>query len=96
MQFIPPFLALCLWSCSHPPVIFRIYDINNDNFIVKEELSTVLKVMVSKYISEEDIAAIVEQTFKEGDSDSDGKLSFEDFRKIILHTDIGQRLTIGF
>jgi Ca2+-binding EF-hand superfamily protein len=76
--------------------VFKIYDIKKDGFIDKEELLTVLKMMVSTYVSQTDLDAIVEQTFREADFDKDDQLSFEEFRHVIEHTDIGQRLSIGF
>ena len=76
--------------------MFKIYDIKKDGFIDKEELMEVLKMMVSTYVNQSDLVAIVDQTFREADFDKDEKLSFEEFTHVIEHTDIGQRLSIGF
>ena len=81
---------------SPSPVVFRIYDIKADGYIDKDELLEVIQMMVGTHVGKADLDAVVAQTFKEADSDLDGKLSFKEFRHVIEHTDIGQRLSIGF
>lgn len=76
--------------------VFRIYDIKADGYIDKDELLEVIQMMVGTHVGKADLDAVVAQTFKEADSDLDGKLSFKEFRHVIEHTDIGQRLSIGF
>lgn len=51
---------------------------------------------VKDYITDDELAQIVAQTFEEADTDKDGKLSFAEFRQVIEHTDIEERLSISF
>lgn len=76
--------------------IFQIYDIKNDGFIDTEEMSEVIKIMAGDYITDDELAQIVKQTFDEADMDKDGKLSFAEFRQVIEHTNIQERLSISF
>uniref|UniRef100_A0A3P9NC33 EF-hand calcium binding domain 1 n=1 Tax=Poecilia reticulata TaxID=8081 RepID=A0A3P9NC33_POERE len=67
---------------------FRVYDLNNDKFISKDEIFHMLKHSFIKWPSEEDpdegIKDVVEITMKKMDLDHDGLLSFDDFQKSVL------------
>ncbi|XP_007547655.2 calaxin [Poecilia latipinna] len=67
---------------------FRVYDLNNDKFISKDEIFHMLKHSFIKWPSEEDpdegIKDVVEITMKKMDLDHDGMLSFDDFQKSVL------------
>jgi serine/threonine-protein phosphatase 2B regulatory subunit len=41
------------------------------------------------------IPQIVDKTIMEADLDHDGKISFEEFTKMVENTDVSQNLTIG-
>eukprot|EP00043_Microstomoeca_roanoka_P008532 m.82139 g.82139 ORF g.82139 m.82139 type:complete len:204 (+) comp14283_c0_seq2:95-706(+) len=76
--------------------VFHIYDIKQDGFIDANELFAVLKMMVTDGITDEQLTFIVDQTIKEADGDRDGKISFDEFCRILENTDIDQRMTIRF
>ena len=55
---------------------------NNDGFISNGDLFQVLKIMVGDNLSEVQLQQLVDRTIALGDSDFDGKLSFEEFSKV--------------
>ena len=63
---------------------FYIYDLNEDGYISKEEIMTMLKncIVVSLENKEEEgdgVRDLVEMTVKKMDKDRDGKISYSDF-----------------
>lgn len=66
---------------------FKIYDIDGDGFIDKEELYGVLKATLSEtsivLLTEQQMRELVDQTFLEVDANSDGKISFEEFKEMV-------------
>jgi len=74
---------------------FQVYDIDGDGFISNGELFRVLKMMVGTNLTDVQLQQIVDKSILEGDSDGDGKVSFEDFVKIIGSSEgIDEKLTI--
>ncbi|ODQ64098.1 calcineurin regulatory subunit B [Nadsonia fulvescens var. elongata DSM 6958] len=73
---------------------FKIYDIDRDGYISNGELFLVLKMMVGNNLKENQLQHIVDKTIMENDSDGDGKLSFEEFKKLVEGTDISQAMTL--
>lgn len=65
-------------------VVFRIYDVNNDGYISNGDLFAVLKIMVGDNLTEVQLQQLVDRTIATGDTDCDGKLSFEEFSKVAL------------
>lgn len=65
-------------------VIFKIYDIKNDDVIDADELYQVLKTMVQDSIDNEELVRIVDQTMREADGDKDGFINFEEFSKVCM------------
>jgi serine/threonine-protein phosphatase 2B regulatory subunit len=66
-------------------VAFKIYDINNDGFIDKDELYQVLKMMVGDHLNEGQLKTIILKTFQEVDKDQDDKISYDEFAEVITH-----------
>jgi len=62
---------------------FQIYDIDGDGFISREELFTVLQMMVGNNLKEEQLHSVVNRTLAYADKDMDGRISFEEFESII-------------
>eukprot|EP00002_Diphylleia_rotans_P007663 TRINITY_DN17310_c0_g1_i1.p1 TRINITY_DN17310_c0_g1~~TRINITY_DN17310_c0_g1_i1.p1 ORF type:complete len:199 (+),score=60.60 TRINITY_DN17310_c0_g1_i1:67-663(+) len=77
---------------------FRIYDVDNDGHIDKEELMSMLKASLldnSIEIPEEHLRALVDETFAETDANGDGKISFEEYREMVMkHPHIISNITI--
>ncbi|RKP29198.1 EF-hand [Metschnikowia bicuspidata] len=62
---------------------FRIYDIDRDGYIGNGELFIVMKAMVGQNLRDEELQQIVDKTIMEADTDGDGKLSFEEFQRVV-------------
>merc|ERR1712184_61960 len=72
---------------------FQIYDINNDGFISNGELFQVLKMMVGSNLKDTQLQQVVDKTMRSVDCDQDGKISFEEFCKIVEKTDFEKKLS---
>lgn len=75
---------------------FRMYDLDGDDKISKEELLAVLTMMVGANISPEQLLSIAERTIMEADTDKDDLISFEEFAKVLERTDVEQKMSIRF
>ncbi|EGW08675.1 EF-hand calcium-binding domain-containing protein 1 [Cricetulus griseus] len=68
-------------------IMDRVFDLNGDGFISKEEMFHMLKNSLLKQPSEEDpdegIKDLVEITLKKMDQDHDGKLSYTDYENAV-------------
>ncbi|XP_025412288.1 EF-hand calcium-binding domain-containing protein 1 isoform X2 [Sipha flava] len=66
---------------------FTIYDLNNDGFITKEEIFSLLRNCLVKHPQDEDpdegVRELVDIVLRKMDCDNDAKLSFEDFSTAI-------------
>lgn len=68
---------------------FQVYDVDGDDLISVEELTTVLVATLREHaliIKEEELDEIVEATFKEADVAVPGKIAFREFRSIVDKT----------
>ncbi|XP_018571254.1 calcineurin B homologous protein 1 isoform X2 [Anoplophora glabripennis] len=77
-------------------VAFKMYDLDNDDMISKDELLAILHMMVGTNISEEQLNSIAERTILEADEDGDQMISFEEFCKALQRTDVEQKMSIRF
>ncbi|KAL1514033.1 hypothetical protein ABEB36_003359 [Hypothenemus hampei] len=75
---------------------FKLYDLDNDDLISKDELLAILHMMVGTNISEEQLTSIAERTILEADEDGDQMISFEEFCKALQRTDVEQKMSIRF
>jgi len=73
---------------------FKVYDVNEDGFITQDELFSVLKLMVGKNLSDEQLQNIARTTLQRADKDKDGKISPEEFGRIFENNDIENKLQI--
>lgn len=64
--------------------MFKVYDINNDGYISKEEMLVIFKLLVGKNLSTEQLQEIVGKTIKDLDLDHDGKLNYTEFKKVVF------------
>ncbi|OMJ78523.1 hypothetical protein SteCoe_21628 [Stentor coeruleus] len=76
--------------------LFSIYDIENDGFISNGELFKVLKMMVGNNLTDVQLQQLVDRTIIRADEDFDGKISYEEFSKMIRDLEIGEKLTLHF
>ncbi|CAN6604670.1 calcineurin subunit B [Trichomonascus vanleenenianus] len=73
---------------------FKVYDIDRDGYLSNGELFIVLKMMVGNNLKDGQLQQIVDKTIMEADKDGDGKISFEEFKKLVENTDISQSMTL--
>jgi serine/threonine-protein phosphatase 2B regulatory subunit len=74
---------------------FQIYDMDGDGYISNGELFQVLKMMVGDNLNEVQLQQIVDKTILEADVDRDGKISYDEFRQMISHTEeIDSKMTV--
>ncbi|KAF4497955.1 Calcineurin subunit B [Fusarium agapanthi] len=74
---------------------FKVYDIDRDGYISNGELFIVLKMMVGSNLKDQQLQQIVDKTIMEADLDKDGKISFEEFTKMVESTDISMSMTVA-
>ena len=74
---------------------FKVYDIDRDGYISNGELFIVLKMMVGSNLKDQQLQQIVDKTIMEADLDQDGKISFEEFTKMVENTDVSMSMTLG-
>ncbi|EFX01401.1 calcineurin b subunit [Grosmannia clavigera kw1407] len=73
---------------------FKVYDIDRDGYISNGELFIVLKMMVGNNLKDQQLQQIVDKTIMEADLDQDGKISFEEFTKMVENTDVSISMTL--
>ena len=64
--------------------LFKVYDIDGDGYIAKDELFVILKSLVGNSLSNAQLEQISEKTISDIDTTGEGKMCFEDFKKIFL------------
>lgn len=74
---------------------FKVYDIDRDGYISNGELFIVLKMMVGSNLKDMQLQQIVDKTMMEADLDGDGKISFEEFTRMVESTDVSMSMTLG-
>uniref|UniRef100_A0A8C2EDL0 Calcineurin-like EF-hand protein 1 n=1 Tax=Cyprinus carpio TaxID=7962 RepID=A0A8C2EDL0_CYPCA len=62
---------------------FRLYDLDRDDKISRDELLQVLRMMVGVNISDEQLGSIADRTIQEADTNGDMSISFSEFTKVI-------------
>ncbi|EDV29832.1 uncharacterized protein TRIADDRAFT_49810 [Trichoplax adhaerens] len=73
---------------------FRIYDMDKDGYITNTELFRVLKMMVGSNLKDTQLQQIVDKTIIYADTDGDGKISFDEFCKVVASTDIHKKMVV--
>ncbi|KAK2749439.1 Calcineurin subunit B [Myotisia sp. PD_48] len=73
---------------------FKVYDIDRDGYISNGELFIVLKMMVGSNLKDNQLQQIVDKTIMEADQDGDGKISFEEFTRMVETTDVSMSMTL--
>lgn len=75
---------------------FKMYDLDGDKIISRDELINVLHMMVGANISSEQLGSIADRTLLEADCDQDGCISFQEFCTIMSKVDVNQKMSIRF
>ncbi|CCD67834.1 EF-hand domain-containing protein [Caenorhabditis elegans] len=75
---------------------FKMYDLNKNNYITREEFKVILNSMVGANITSDQLDKIADKTLEEADQDRDGKISFEDFCRAMEKTDIEEKMSMRF
>lgn len=52
-------------------------------------------MMVGSNLKDQQLQQIVDKTLMEADLDKDGKISFEEFKKMVENTDVSMSMTLG-
>ncbi|KAI5293440.1 Calcineurin subunit B [Ascosphaera acerosa] len=73
---------------------FKVYDMDRDGYISNGELFLVLKMMVGNNLKDMQLQQIVDKTIMEADMDGDGKISFEEFTRMVENTDVSMSMTL--
>jgi calcineurin B family protein 1 len=75
---------------------FKMYDLDDDQKISRDELLSVLHMMVGSNISTEQLSNIADRTIMEADKDGDQCITFEEFCKTLERTDVEEKMSIRF
>ncbi|CAL1529418.1 unnamed protein product [Lymnaea stagnalis] len=75
---------------------FKMYDLDGDDLISRDELLNVLHMMVGANISDEQLGSIADRTISEVDLDDDKNISFDEFVKAMERVDVEQKMSIRF
>lgn len=89
-------LKLTIYFFNKSTVAFRMYDLDDDESISKDELLNILHMMVGANISQDQLMSIAERTIMEADQAGDGKITFDDFCKALERTDVEKKMSIRF
>ena len=69
-----------------------MYDIDGDGYISKEELMSMLRASLvnlgALHLSEDQIIRVLDATFSEVDINHDGRISFEEYKLMVLRNPI--------
>ena len=65
--------------------LFKVYDIDGDGYVTKDELFVILKSLVGNSLNNSQLEQISEKTISDIDSSGEGRMSFDDFKKIFMN-----------
>lgn len=75
---------------------FKMYDLDGDDRISRQELLAVLHMMVGANISEEQLGSIADRTISEADVNDDGTITFDEYCQVMERVDVEQKMSIRF
>lgn len=76
--------------------LYSIYDRDNDDKINKDELLSILRMLVGSNIPEEQIIAIAERTITELDVNGDLSITFQEFCETLTKIDVEDKMSMKF
>ena len=65
---------------------FLIYDVNEDDFLDKDDLAFIIENIVANDLGRKEIKVILNSILAEADYDGDGKLSLAEFQHVVQRT----------
>lgn len=74
--------------------LFKMYDIDEDGVITKEELMNILLLLLGDKVDEEHLVNIAERTIVEADTSGQGIIGFQDFCRSMERIDIEKKMSI--
>nr|AGE15429.1 calcineurin B subunit [Trypanosoma cruzi] len=74
---------------------FKMYDVDGDGKISNKDLFETLTIMVGTNLTGVQLQQIVDKTFIEVDLNRDGYITFEEFEKLSLLNNFGDRLSLS-
>ena len=75
---------------------FKMYDLDMDNKISRDELLAILHMMVGSNISTEQLGNIADRTMSEADTNKDKFITFDEFVESLARTDVEEKMSIRF
>lgn len=76
--------------------LFGIYDKNKDDKIDKDELLSILKMLVGSNIAEDQLKGIAERTITELDENGDMVITFQEFCETLKKIDVDEKMSMKF
>ncbi|KAI8900411.1 hypothetical protein BC833DRAFT_276272 [Globomyces pollinis-pini] len=67
---------------------FKVYDVDQDGKISYDDLFLMLKTMVGNSLNDSQIVNVVEQTLLDADSNQDGAISFDEFKRNLYDSEL--------
>lgn len=68
---------------------------DEDNYISNGDLFKVLKIMVGNNLTDVQLQQLVDRTIIRADEDFDGKISYEEYKKIAKELDVAAKLSMS-
>lgn len=75
--------------------LFKMYDIDEDGVLAKEELMNILQLLLGHKVSEENLINIAERTITEADTSGQGVIGFADFCRTMERIDVEKKMSIN-
>ncbi|XP_031567927.1 calcineurin B homologous protein 1-like [Actinia tenebrosa] len=75
---------------------FRIYDIDGDGKISKDNLMSILHMMVGVSISDDQLGCIADRAIMDAGCAQEQMISFEDLKKVMKNVDLSAKMSIRF
>lgn len=75
---------------------FKIYDLDKDGKISKDDLLGILRMMVGVNISDEQLGGIAQRAIDDADQDNDGMISFDELSKVMENVNLNSKMSIRF
>merc|ERR1712004_837674 len=73
---------------------FSIYDLDGDGVISSKDLFNTLKIMSGENLTMKQLHTVVDKTMYEADLNNDGKISFEEFSKVVENMDEFKKMVV--